>query len=173
MERPQVCVGLEVGAQRARLTARSAGPADPLDAHPVANLDGTGLCTGAELDDLTDTLVATDLSRLGRVWQDGPAVGHDAEIRMADSRVRPWQVSESAPVPPRMRCSQVDQDLSRAGLGRVKLDNLGADFARLIVDESLVLLGDLGRSHGVEVYGLCCVRSKQDEVVMKLQGNEE
>ena len=36
---------------------------------------------------LADTFVAADLAGLCRVRQGGPAVGHDAEIRMADSRV--------------------------------------------------------------------------------------
>lgn len=42
---------------------------------------------------------------------------------------------------------QIDQDLSRARVGHVKLDHFGRDFAWLVIDNSLVLLGELYGSH--------------------------
>lgn len=47
--------------------------------------------------------------------------------------------------------AQVDQNLAGAGLWRVEFDNFGGDGARLIIDDSLVLGGDCGSSHGAVV----------------------
>lgn len=44
---------------------------------------------------------------------------------------------------------QVNEQLSRSGLGRVELNDLCADLARLVIDDGLVLLGDLGSRHAV------------------------
>lgn len=38
--------------------------------------------------------------------------------------------------------SEIDQDLARAGLWSVELHDLGGDLAGLIIDASLVFLGD-------------------------------
>jgi hypothetical protein len=71
----------------ARKTRRAVATdtAKPLDANTVANFQVAALTAGTQLDDLAYTLVATDLVGLCGVRQGGPAVGHDTEIRMADS----------------------------------------------------------------------------------------
>lgn len=70
--------------------AVAADSAQPLDAYAVADLDTTVITAGTHLDDLADALVAADLTRLRGVRQGDPAVGHDAEIRVADSGVGAW-----------------------------------------------------------------------------------
>jgi len=117
--------------------ARQAGRAaatyrrDPLDADAVAHLDARRLGSRSHLDDLAHAFVAAYLSCLGGSGQAGPAVRHDAQVAVADARVR-----------------QVDQDFARAGLGHVEVYDLGGDFARLIVDDGLVSLGEVaGRTH--------------------------
>ena len=52
--------------------------AKPLDADTVADFQVGTLTTRAHLDDLADTLVATDLVGLRGVRQGGPTVCHDA-----------------------------------------------------------------------------------------------
>jgi hypothetical protein len=59
--------------------------AEPLDTNTVAELQAVALAARAHLDDLAYTLVAADLVGLCGVRQGDPAVGHDAEIRVADS----------------------------------------------------------------------------------------
>lgn len=59
--------------------------AEPLDADTVAELQAVALAARTHLDDFAHTLVTTDLVGLCRVRQGSPAVGHDAQIRMADS----------------------------------------------------------------------------------------
>ena len=60
-------------------------PTQPLDTNTVADFQIAALTAGTHLDDLAYTLVAADLVGLCRMRQGGPAVGHDAEIGMADS----------------------------------------------------------------------------------------
>lgn len=55
-----------------------------------------------------------------------PAVGHDTKIAMADARM-----------------GQVDQNLARAGLRCIELDDLRRDSARFVIDGGLVLLWNL------------------------------
>ena len=71
----------------ARKTRRAVAtnPTEPLDTNTVADFQVAALTAGTQLDDLAHTLVATNLVGLCRVRQGNPAVGHDAEIRMADS----------------------------------------------------------------------------------------
>lgn len=73
----------------ARETGRAiaADSAQPLDAYAITDFDTTVLAARTHLDDLADALVAADLTRLRGVGQRNPAVGHDAEIRVADSGV--------------------------------------------------------------------------------------
>lgn len=73
----------------ARQTRRAVATntAQPLNTNTVADFQVAALTAGTQLDNLAYTLVAADLAGLCRVRQGGPAVGHDAEIRMADSRV--------------------------------------------------------------------------------------
>jgi hypothetical protein len=59
--------------------------AEPLDANTVTELQAVALTARTHLHDLAHTLVTADLVGLCRVRQGNPAVGHDAEIRMADS----------------------------------------------------------------------------------------
>lgn len=65
--------------------AVATNPTKPLDSNTVANLQVAVLTARTHLDDLAYTLVATDLVGLCGVRQSGPAVGHDAQVRMADS----------------------------------------------------------------------------------------
>jgi len=80
------------------------------------------------------------LSGLGWSGQAGPAVRHDAQVAVADARVR-----------------QVDQHFARAGLGHVQVYNLRGDFARLIVNDAFVGLGELASGAHLE-------QSEKDEV---------
>jgi len=57
----------------------------PLNANTVADVQVTALATRTHLDDLAYALVAADLVGLRGVRQRDPAVGHDAQIGMADS----------------------------------------------------------------------------------------
>jgi hypothetical protein len=59
--------------------------AEPLDANAVADFQVVALAARAHLDDLAYTLVATDLVGLCGVRQGNPAVGHNSQIRVADS----------------------------------------------------------------------------------------
>jgi hypothetical protein len=43
--------------------------------------------------------------------------------------------------------SQIDQDLARAWLWGIKLLDLGRDRARIVIDKSLIRLGDLDGRH--------------------------
>ena len=52
--------------------------AEPLDADTVAELQAVALAARAHLDDLANTLMATDLVGLCGVRQRGPTVCHDA-----------------------------------------------------------------------------------------------
>lgn len=61
---------------------------NPLNTNAIADFDRAVLSPSTHLDDLADTFVAADLAGLGGVWQGHPAVGHDAEIRVADAGVR-------------------------------------------------------------------------------------
>ena len=61
--------------------------AEPFDAYAVTDLQVGALTASAHLDDLANTLVATDLVGLRGVRQRFPAVGHDAQIGVADSRM--------------------------------------------------------------------------------------
>lgn len=61
---------------------------NPLNPHAIADFDSAVLSPGSHLDDLADAFVAADLAGLRGVWQGHPAVGHDAEIRVADAGVR-------------------------------------------------------------------------------------
>lgn len=67
--------------------AVAADSAQPLDAYSVADFDTTVLAARTHLDDLADALVAANLTRLRRVGQRNPAVGHDAQIGVADPGV--------------------------------------------------------------------------------------
>lgn len=53
-------------------TAAATGAGDPFNANAVANLDTGFFSAGAELDDLADTFVATNLTSGGRGWQSRP-----------------------------------------------------------------------------------------------------
>ena len=61
--------------------------AEPLDANTVADFQVGALTARAHLDDFANALVATDLVGLCGVRQRGPAVGHDAQVGVADSGV--------------------------------------------------------------------------------------
>ena len=71
----------------ARQTRRAVATntAEPLDANTVADFQVIVLAARAHLHDLAYALMATDLVGLCGSRQGGPAVGHDAQIRMADS----------------------------------------------------------------------------------------
>lgn len=45
------------------------------------------------------------------------------------------------------RVSQINQHLARTGLGCIELDELGGNLAGLIINDSLVFLGDLWSGH--------------------------
>jgi hypothetical protein len=61
--------------------------ADPLDANSVADFHSRSFCSRSELYNISDTLVATNLALLRWERQSSPAVGHYAEITMANARV--------------------------------------------------------------------------------------
>ena len=71
--------------------------------------------------------MATDLSRLSRVRKARPAIGHYTQIAVAYSRMR-----------------EVDENLAWARLGSIELDDFGRNLAWLVVDDGLVLLGNIG-----------------------------
>lgn len=74
--------------------------------------------------------MAADLAGLGGVREGFPAVCHDTQITVADTAV-----------------GKIDQDLAGAGSGCVEVDYLGRDLAGLVVDDRLVGLGNVWRSH--------------------------
>lgn len=74
--------------------------------------------------------MAADLAGLGGVREGFPAVCHDTQITVADTAV-----------------GKIDQDLAGAGSGCVEVDYLGGDLAGLVVDDRLVGLGNVWRSH--------------------------
>lgn len=61
---------------------------NPLDTNAIADFDSAVLSSSSHLDNLANAFVAADLAGLRGVWQGHPAVGHDAEIRVADAGVR-------------------------------------------------------------------------------------
>ena len=67
--------------------AVATNPTKPLNTNTVANLQVIVLTARSHLDDLAYTLVAANLVGLRGVWQSSPTVGHNAQIRMADSGV--------------------------------------------------------------------------------------
>lgn len=115
--------------------------AQPLDANTVAKFQVGALTTRAHLHDLANTLMTTDLVGLCGVRQGGPAIGHDAEIRMADSGMGAlnilisFQMRRQAAIDCHL---QVDEDLAGSRFGHVKIDDLGRDLAGLVVDACLV-----------------------------------
>lgn len=44
-------------------------------------------------------------------------------------------------------CIQIDENLARTGLRHIQLDHFGGHGSRLIIDASLLLLGDFRRGH--------------------------
>lgn len=66
---------------------------------------------------------------------------------------------------------QVDEDLAGAGLRDIELFDLGGDLAGLVVDDGLVLLGDLRGGHGCGGGSLClCDFNWCDLAVVLLEG---
>lgn len=79
------------------------------------------------------------------------AVGHDAKVRVADTRMGPTAHCQSCPRETSYYRNtidiQVDENLPRTRLGDIQLHNIGRYRARLVIDGSLLLFGDLGSSH--------------------------
>ena len=118
---------------RGACCAGTAGGRDPFDADAVADFAFAVFGAWTHLYDLADALVAADLTLLRRMWQAHPAVGHNAHVRVAYSRVRAKLArSAHASTPASIsKYVQVDEHLARTRLGRVKLGHFGANFARL------------------------------------------
>ena len=79
-----------VHAGTARLTC-FADASHPFDTDSVADLDSRVLGARTHLHDLADALVAADLACLCGEWEGLPGIEHDAQIGVADARVRPGQ----------------------------------------------------------------------------------
>lgn len=127
--------------------AGATGSADPLDTNPVADLDGANFCTRSELDDLADTFVASNLSSRRRGRQGPPATGHDTKVRVADAGMSTSQMGMSAcfdVMKTPKRSVQRYKDLTRSRLGHVQFRDRSRDLAWLVVNDGLVLFGDLG-----------------------------
>ena len=92
--------------------ARATDATDPLDANSVAELDGTRLNARTKLDDSADTRLNECYDRVSQ-----------------GRRTKPLCSTQG---------SQVDENFARTRLGHVETDDLGRDFARLVVDASLV-----------------------------------
>lgn len=102
----------------------------PFDANSLTLLERGGLGAWTECNDLADTLMATNLTRLCWSWQPLPAIGHDTHIGMADARM-----------------CEVHEDFADTRFWCVDLLDLGRNLARLIVNESLVAGRNLCCSH--------------------------
>lgn len=126
-----------------RLTAL-ADPCHPLNAHTLSHLDRRMLRPRSHLHNLAHALVPADLPSLRGEWQHDPRVHHDAQVGVADARMRAMSRVREWSTKGRTKGSfdvQVNQDLSWAWLWHIELLDLSRDGPGLIVHDRLVLLG--------------------------------
>lgn len=143
-------------------TAISTCTRDPFDTNAIANLQARALRTWAELHNLTYTFMTTHLTWLSRERKHVPlgnvrmglispaerkeayGVGHDTIVRMADAGMCPLnKLVDIATHEIYWIDSQINEDLSGAGLRHIDLYNLGRDLSRLVEDHGLLFLRDV------------------------------